>query len=146
MHETNGCEVGVDEGGCGWRVGSGCAVSGCGRCANGLRGCSRAEVAHAGDGTDRLVDIRRPVKCRLLLTCCTVVRAPYLLVYPSLSFPFPFLYALCILQLPNLFSPCTLTFLAPHHIVLFCSCRHDDRCRLCGYGGPRIRGGGRCWK
>jgi hypothetical protein len=59
----------VDESGCCWCVGSGGAVGGCGRsgyvvagCENGLRGRGGAEVAHAGDGTDQLVDLRRPAE------------------------------------------------------------------------------------
>ena len=63
------CSGGISQRRCGLGgVCTGCHVTvgrgggALGQCKSGLWWCNGPEVAHAGDGTDRLVDLRRPIE------------------------------------------------------------------------------------
>jgi hypothetical protein len=68
------------------RVG-GDAATGCWQCVIRLRGCIGTELAHAGDGTNRRVGIRRPVE-----------PLPLGLLHPSLFSCIRHLVSLCVLS------------------------------------------------
>jgi hypothetical protein len=126
-----------------------------GRCVSGLWGRGRAEVAHAGDGTDRLVDLRRPVAplgvaCDLVGCACwywyslisSLLSNPLVFCFFSPGAPFILLPPLLFLILPSFRTPLVLFVIRPLRVAPF-DCRwRDDRREACGCGATRIRGGG----
>jgi len=99
-------------------VGSGGAVRGCGRCANRLQGCSRAEVPWAGDWTDRLVVVVRPVELPRFvwgrIECDVSCGWWWVTSYLALALLDPLLF--CCIRLPSLclsFTPFVLLLYSP---------------------------------
>jgi hypothetical protein len=121
---------------------------------SGLWGCNRAEVAYAGDGTDRLVDLRRPVEplgfaCDLVGCACWYW---YSLVSSLLSNPLVVSYffspgapviplsRLLLLVLPSFCTPFYFFVIRLLRVALFDCHWHDDCRKFCGCA-TRIRGG-----